>query len=44
MLGGRVLKWRWLVRLARKFRAHPNRPANSLLNKAAVAFRSAFQH
>jgi hypothetical protein len=42
MLGGRVFKRRWLVRLARKFGAHPDRPANSLFSEAPVAFRSAF--
>lgn len=42
MLSGRVLKRRWVVRLAGKFRADRNRPANNLLSKAAVAFRSAF--
>jgi hypothetical protein len=42
MPGGGVLKRRWLVRLARKFGAHRDRPANSLFSEAPVAFRSAF--
>jgi hypothetical protein len=43
MLGGGVLKRRWLVRLAWKFRAHRDRPPSSFLSTASVAVRSAFR-
>jgi hypothetical protein len=43
MLGSGVLEWRRLVPLAGKFRASRDRRANSLLSKATVVVRSAFQ-